>query len=69
MDFRHMNDLYTRDDVAKKMKIGVRTVDTLVATDAIPYVRIRRSIRFSPTALDMWLKDLHNKENPAIQIS
>ena len=64
-----MNDLYTRDDVAKKMKVCARTVDTLIAEDAIPYIRIRRQIRFSPQALDVWLKDLHNKTNPAIQIS
>ena len=55
-----MNDLLTRAQVAQKTKLGVRTIDSLVATKAIPFMKIGRSVRFCPIQLEEWVKDLNN---------
>lgn len=54
-----MNELLTRAQVAEKTKLGVRTIDNLVATNGIPFIKIRRSVRFCPTQLEEWVKDLN----------
>lgn len=50
-----MNELLKRDCVAKKLGVGVRTVDTLVRERQIPFLKIRRSVRFCPTQIQDWL--------------
>ena len=52
----------TRQEVADKTKLGVRTIDNLVATNSIPFIKIRRSIRFCPTQLEEWVKNLNNNK-------
>ena len=54
-----MTELLTRQQVAEKTKLGVRTIDNLVATNGIPFVKIRRSVRFCPTQLEEWVKNLN----------
>jgi len=50
-----MNDLLKRGCVAKKLGVGVRTIDNLVRERQIPFVKIRSSIRFCPTQVQDWL--------------
>ena len=57
-----MDELMTRQEVADKTKLGVRTIDNLVATNGIPYIKIRRSIRFCPAQLEEWVKNLNNNK-------
>jgi len=51
-----------RAQVAQKLKLGVRTIDNLVAEKAIPFVKFRRCIRFCPTQLEAWIQNLHNNK-------
>jgi len=43
-------------EVAHRYQVSVRTVDNWIAAGKIPYIRINRIIRFSPTACDEALK-------------
>ena len=50
------NALLTRKDLADQLQCSVRTVDTLVAQGEIQTLRIRGCIRFSPDAIDAYLR-------------
>lgn len=44
--------LYTRQDVADKLAVSLRTVDSLLASGKIRFCRIGGAIRFKPEWLD-----------------
>jgi len=44
--------LLTKREVAKKLTISERTVDNLMRSKSLAFVRISRAIRFEPAALD-----------------
>ena len=44
--------LLTRREAAKALSISIRLVDKLVATGDLPAVRIGKSVRFRPSALE-----------------
>jgi excisionase family DNA binding protein len=48
--------LLTRQDLADRLRCSIRTVDTLVARGEIQALRIRGCIRFSPDAIDAYLR-------------
>jgi excisionase family DNA binding protein len=48
--------LLTRQDLAGRLRCSIRTVDTLVARGEIQALRIRGCIRFSPDAIDAYLR-------------
>ncbi len=52
-----MKDLLTRKEVASKLQLGIRTIDNLVATNGIPFLKIRRSVRFCPDQLQEWVSN------------
>ncbi|MCA2991558.1 MAG: helix-turn-helix domain-containing protein [Gemmatimonas sp.] len=47
-----MNTYLTKNEVASILQISTRTLEHMMADGEIPYFRIRRSIRFSPSVLD-----------------
>lgn len=44
--------LFNREEAAQKLSISLRTLDEQIAKGNIPVVRIGRSVRFRPSALD-----------------
>jgi excisionase family DNA binding protein len=51
-------DIMTPDEVAEFLRVSRRTINNLVATEAIPFVRIgRRVVRFKRQALTKWLRE------------
>jgi excisionase family DNA binding protein len=47
-----MSTYLTKNEVASMLQISTRTLEHMMADGEIPYLRIRRSIRFSPSVLD-----------------
>lgn len=47
--------VWTVDDVAKELFCSTRHVKRLVSRDEIPYSRIGRLVRFSPSKVHSWL--------------
>jgi len=64
--------LWTRREAAAALSISERTLWTLTDEGEIPCVRIRRSVRYNPVAIQSWIKvqedhpkDIGNgEENP-----
>lgn len=50
-----MESLLTPQEVARLWSVQLRTVYAWVARRKIPYQKIGRTLRFSPTALGEWL--------------
>jgi excisionase family DNA binding protein len=48
-----MNDqkLKTRQEVARELSVSLRTVDNLIASRAIEFIRINGAVRFSAAAV------------------
>lgn len=42
--------LLTKSEIAAQLRISVRTLDHLMADGRIPYLKLRRSVRFAPDA-------------------
>jgi excisionase family DNA binding protein len=62
---RGKREILTPDEVAVFLRVSRRTINHLVATGAIPFVRIgRRVVRFKRHAVTKWLreKSAHKKE-------
>jgi len=56
-----MTEILTKADVAKQFKLSKGTVDYLVTTGQIPFMRLgKRSVRFSRKSLEQWVKDREN---------
>lgn len=52
-----MEDLYTRQEVAKILKVHVRTVDRMLSRDEIPVIKIGgRIVRISESSLKSMTK-------------
>lgn len=47
-----MNNYLTKNEVASLLQISTRTLEHMMADGEIPYLKIRRSIRFAPSVLD-----------------
>jgi excisionase family DNA binding protein len=54
-----MSALLNTHEAAARLRLGERTIRTLVYSQAIPYYRIQSAIRFDPDELDAWLKKRH----------
>jgi excisionase family DNA binding protein len=56
-----MTEILTKTDVATEFKLPKRTIDYLVATGQIPFLRLgKRTVRFSRESLAQWIKDREN---------
>lgn len=54
---------WRREDVAERYQLPLRTVDYLVATGQIPYIRLgKRIVRFDPQELQRWEEERKNLE-------
>lgn len=56
--------LYSRPEAAAKLAISLRSLDEQVALGNIPVVRIGRSVRFRPFALDFLIEANETRLNP-----
>ena len=57
-----MENYLTVDDLSKSLKVTSVWIYKLVRQKRIPYLHIERCIRFSPTAIEGWLKERENRE-------
>ena len=49
-----MNPEYflTKNEVASRLRISTRTLEHLMASGSIPFLKLRRTVRFSPRIFD-----------------
>lgn len=47
--------LLTRHEVAERLALSLASVDRLLASGRLPFLRIGGAIRFRPAAIDQWL--------------
>jgi excisionase family DNA binding protein len=52
----------TVDDLVKALKVTPVWIYKLVREKRIPFVHVERCVRFSPSAIEAWLKERENKE-------
>jgi excisionase family DNA binding protein len=52
-----IEDYLTINDVATRLRIGVRTVHRLIAESGLPVVRLGRSVRIPRARFEAWLYD------------
>ena len=58
-----MDDILTRQEVAREFKLTLRTIDNLVATGQIPFSRVgKRSVRFDRSRLREWFREREGVE-------
>jgi excisionase family DNA binding protein len=50
--------LLTPTEVSKRLRISTRTLNRYMNDGRIPYIKIRRSIRFFPDSIDYVLRSL-----------
>jgi excisionase family DNA binding protein len=51
-----MANLWTYQDLADYLQVGLRTAKRRVKEDGVPFVRIGRSVRFDPAAVQAWVE-------------
>ena len=62
------NDIITIDELAKYLRIGKRTIYTMVQNNEIPSMRIGQQYRFEMDVIKKWLKNQYN-DKPEIETS
>lgn len=50
-----LEELLTADELAAKLKTTRGAIYQRVEANTIPFIRIGRSLRFSPSAIEAWL--------------
>ena len=50
------SQLLTKEEVAERLNVSPRTVDTLAAAGELPKVQVRRCVRFTPGAVDAYIR-------------
>jgi excisionase family DNA binding protein len=60
--------LLTRKEVAAKLKLSVRTIDTLITLKELPAVRIGKSVRVTESALQTYVARLVRAAGTPIQL-
>jgi excisionase family DNA binding protein len=56
-------EIMTPDEVAKFLRVSRRKINHLVATEAIPFVRIgKRVVRFRRQAVMKWLREQNTQK-------
>jgi len=58
MPAAQLEPLLTVDDVAKVLRLSLRTIRRLIAEGKLPVVRIGRAIRIRPQAVEAFLEGL-----------
>jgi excisionase family DNA binding protein len=53
-----MGALLTAEDLARLLRVSLRTIRTLTSRRSIPFLRIGKSIRFRPADVQRALKSL-----------
>jgi len=54
---------FTRSELAQILKVSVRTVDSLIAGNEIPVVRVKTVVRFRLEDVEKWLSNGMNAVN------
>lgn len=56
--------LLNRKDAGSILHVSLRTVDELISTGDLPVVRLGRSVRIRPSALDYLIEARETRANP-----
>ena len=59
-----LSQLMTRSEAAEALALSVRMIDELVKSGDLPTVRIGRSVRFRPCALEFFVEARESRMNP-----
>jgi excisionase family DNA binding protein len=51
-----MSALLCADDVARRLNVGKARIYLLTRNNMIPFVRVGRSVRYDPDAIETWIK-------------
>mgnify|MGYP001267830144 FL=1 len=60
-----MNNLYTKYDLADKLRLSVSTIDNHMKEDKIEYLKIGKSVRFTENAVNNYLQQFDKKRYTA----
>jgi len=58
-----MQSILTKKEIAQKLRISERTVDSLRKNKQLPCIPVGRSIRFLESAIDAWLQRQHQEHD------
>lgn len=58
-----IDQFLTRDDVAERLRLSVRTIDKLIRNEGLPAVRLGNRVLIDPSDLRAWLA---TKKGPAV---
>jgi excisionase family DNA binding protein len=56
------NDILTKKQVQEYLQVSRGTLDRLMATQEIPYFKIRRHVRFKKVDIEAWLETKRVKQ-------
>ncbi|MEY4569972.1 MAG: Helix-turn-helix domain [Verrucomicrobiota bacterium] len=56
--------LLNRKDAGSILHVSLRTIDELISTGDLPVVRLGRSVRIRPSALDYLIEARETRANP-----
>jgi excisionase family DNA binding protein len=56
--------LLTRIEAAEALNLSPRTIDGLLASGDLPAVRVGRSVRIRPSAIDYFIESRETRKNP-----
>ena len=56
--------LLSRKEISAALSVSLRTVDELISRGDLPVVRIGKSVRVRPTALDYLIEARESRTNP-----
>ena len=54
-----MENLYTKRDLAEKLKLSISTLDNHMKEDKLPYIKFGKSVRFTDSDVKEYIR-IHN---------
>jgi excisionase family DNA binding protein len=64
-----MENLYTKRDLAEKLKLSISTLDNHMKSDKLPYVKFGKSVRFTDSDVKEYIKSHNPKMHTASVIN
>ena len=52
--------LLTKENLAAYLRVSIRTIDTWVCRNKVPYIKVGRIVRFDKKVIDRWLEEKSN---------
>jgi excisionase family DNA binding protein len=60
-----MENLYTKRDLAEKLKLSISTLDNHMKAEKLPYVKFGKSVRFTDSDVKEYIKSHNPKMHTA----